>query len=118
MPKQKFEVELDVPEGYEVIDYRQVHSDEWFIGLNGNARVWQFVSDSKDPTFILRKVPKYRDPALPGDWGKDAEFSDDGKEWTKGRIAGYAAHYADDKSRWGKLGAPDWYKFCQILDEQ
>ncbi len=117
MPKQKFEVEVDVPDGYEIVDHRPVRTDETFLSLGMKAKVWEYSRQSGDRAFILRKVPVYRDPVLPADWGKPAHFSDDGKEWVEGRLACYAAHYADDKNRWGASGKHFWYKFCQVLDE-
>lgn len=116
MPKQKFEVELDVPDGYEIVDYRHAGTGDLYIGVAGAVR-WMFFGHSAEKQFILRKVPVYRDPVLPADWGKTARFSHDGKEWVDGRLASYAALNADDKNRWGASGTPFWYKFCQVLDE-
>lgn len=117
MPKQKFEVELDVPDGYEIVDHRPVRTDETFLSLDKKAKVWDFVQESKDNAFILRKLPVYRDPVLPADWGKTARFSDDGKEWIDGVIAGYAAFKKGDDKMWGEFNLPRYYKFCQVLDE-
>lgn len=117
MSKQKFEVELEVPDGWEIVDYRPVRPEEKFLNPDCKVRTWDFVSESRYSTFILRKIPKYREPVLPADWGKAARFSYDGNEWVEGRLASYAAHYADDKHRWGSAGNPYWYAYCQVVDE-
>lgn len=117
MVKQKFEATVDVPDGYEIVDYRKVQSDEHFLGDRGKVVQWPFIKESLDNAMILRKIPQYRDPVLPADWGKKARFSFDGINWADGILASYAAHYADDKNRWGAASKPFWYKFCQVVDE-
>ncbi|MFN9411660.1 MAG: hypothetical protein ACK57V_04675 [Pirellula sp.] len=114
MPKQKFEVELDVPDGYEIDGYRSPKVNELFLNLDGD---WMFSDiDSKRKFFVLRKIQAYRDPVLPADWGKPARFSDDGKEWVEDNIAGYAAWSEDDNWRWGSVSRHEYFKFCQIAD--
>lgn len=117
MPKQKFEVELEVPDGFEIVDYRPVRTDDTFLSLDMKAKVWDFVQESKDNAFILRKVPKYRDPVLPADWGKTARFSDDGEVWIDGPLTGYLHRpsYTDRRVWAGPSGS--WYVHCQVLDE-
>jgi hypothetical protein len=55
MPKQKVEIELEVPAGFRAIDYRPVRTDEWYL-CAGRAR--QNVVDG--PTYadwlILEKL--------------------------------------------------------------
>lgn len=120
MPKQKFEVELDVPEGYEIDRYAVAGAGDTVIRVMASTgerlavRVYPGYSVNPQPEFILRKVPQYRDPVLPADWGKPARFSDDGKTWVEAVLAGYCAFYADDRLRWLAVGESNCFKFCQI----
>ena len=116
MPKQKFEVELDVPDGYEVVDYRPPEPGEVFV-LDPICKPVVAVSGTYYRSlFILRKIPVYRDPVLPADWGKQARFSDDGKEWVEDRLSAYAAWKVEDPRRWGSQDRCEYFKFCQIAD--
>lgn len=115
MPKQKFEVEVDVPDGYEIVDYRHAGTGDLYIGVAGAVR-WMFFGHSAEKQFILRIIPKYRDPVLPADWGKPARFSDDGKEWVEDTLRGYCKFKRQpDEYVWSV--DKRFYKFCQILDE-
>jgi len=53
--------------------------------LNQLNRLWyrRKIEASKPPE------PEYREPVLPGDAGKVCEFSDDGNDWTEGKLRGY-----------------------------
>ena len=115
MPKQKFEVELEVPDGYEIDGYRSPRANELFLNLDGD---WMYSDiDSKRKFFVLRKLPQYRDPVLPADWGKPARFSDDGKEWVEDKVGGYASFTENDPRMWGAYDRCEYFKFCQVLDE-
>lgn len=82
MAKQKVEIEVDVPDGYEATgEFRTpVNSQDIFLlDAHGSIRTgghyWGV------PRIILRRVKQYREPVLPADYGKQCEFSDDGKTW-------------------------------------
>lgn len=124
MAKQKFEVELDVPEGYKIKDFRIASGEDTVIRFSGDAtanpipvRIYRGYTPNPQPEFIIEKIPQYRDPVLPADWGKTARFSDDGKEWVQAELAGYCAYYQDDAHRWLPTGKHACFKFCQVVDE-
>ena len=124
MAKQKFEATVDVPEGYRIKDFRIAGGEDTVIRVLRDptsmpipVRIYAGYTPNPQPEFIIEKIPQYRDPALPADWNKPAQFSDDGITWVEGRLAAYASHYADDKDRWCGVGGSHWYKFCQVVDE-
>lgn len=53
MPKQQITIEVDVPEGWEVIDYRKPRHDEHFVS---NGAVFQSVGESCMEYAIIRKT--------------------------------------------------------------
>ena len=122
MPKQKFEVVVDVPEGYKIKDFRPAAKGDVLVRvINGSltavtcstGRIQSYYASE----FIIEKVIKYRDPVLPADWGKKARFSNDGIRWVDGEIAAFASfldHMGENP--WSDRDA--WhYKYCQVVDE-
>jgi len=62
-----------------------------FVG--SDALQYQFHRDWLTPAEPPKPPqPEYREPVLPGDAGKVCEFSDDGNDWTEGKLRGYAGH--------------------------
>jgi hypothetical protein len=55
--------------------------------------------------------PEWVDAVMPDDWGKEARFGDDKKEWLPGMISGYSA-LPDRSFRW--WSGFSVYKFCQV----
>ena len=54
--------------------------------------------------------PEYREPVLPGDLGKLAEFSLDGNAWTEGKLRGYEGCFW--QSDFGEL--VEWWGYARI----
>ena len=59
MPRVKVELEIDVPEGYEVVAKRKAVYGDILLTVNGRATTW-FGSETEDEYIILRKVIKKR----------------------------------------------------------
>jgi hypothetical protein len=109
----KFEIEADIPEGYEPTgEYRVPGLGEYYL-FSDKAALSNL--NLLSCAIILRKKIQYRDPVLPADCGKTARFSDNGNVWGEDRIRGYeegegiSCHWiASDLVRW---------KFCQTWDQ-
>ena len=124
MAKQKFEGEICVPEGYRIKDFRIAGGEDTVIrvlrdptALPIPVRTYAGYTPNPQPEFIIEKIPQYRDPVLPADWGKKARFSNDGIKWIDGKLAAFASFLdkLDDKP-WGEKDT-FYYKFCQVVDE-
>jgi hypothetical protein len=55
--------------------------------------------------------PEWVDAVMPDDWGKDARFGDDKKEWLPGMISGYSVLPDRSFCWWSGFSV---YKFCQV----
>jgi hypothetical protein len=55
--------------------------------------------------------PEWVDAVMPGDWGKEARFGDDKKEWLPGMISGYSVLPDRSFCWWSGFSV---YKFCQV----
>ena len=82
----------DPPEDLQPGDEYELAPNAWFTSNNARTHRKQ-----EEEIWYRRKVeppkppePEYREPVLPGDAGKECEFSDDCNEWTEGRLRGYA----------------------------
>ena len=47
---------------------------------------------------------EYREPVLPGDYGKECEFSDDGVTWVYSTLIGWCKEQEDDVLTWINWG--------------
>lgn len=108
--KQKIEIEIEVTEGYEVIDFRPPLNDELFLSDSDFKTVLRATYDFTTPKFILRKVKRYREPVLPADLGKVCEFSDNETHWFEGNLIGLIT--TDYGIRWQR--AVGLYQRCRI----
>lgn len=87
--KQKIEIEIEVLQGYEVIDFRPPLNDELFLSDQDFKTVLRANVDFTTPKFILRKVKRYREPVLPADAHSECEVSDDLHDWFSGVLLGF-----------------------------
>lgn len=107
--KQKIEIEIDVPEGYEATgEFRQPRKGE-FILRSGSA-IEAMTDNEFSEGIILRKVKRYREPVLPADLGKVCEFSDNETHWFEGNLIGLIT--TDYGIRWQR--AVGLYQRCRI----
>lgn len=80
MAKQKVEIEVDVPDGYELTgEYRRPNEGDVYLSGSGGINIC--AGDGDFNRLIMRRVKQYREPVLPADYGKQCEFSDAGKTW-------------------------------------
>lgn len=61
MAKQFLEIEIDVPEGYQAVGYRNVKFRELFLNGKGTAEVWRAVQPSTFLHVILKEVKPLSD---------------------------------------------------------
>lgn len=59
---------------------------------------------------------EYREPNLPDDWGKQCEFSEDGKTWTSSKLLGYCKINDSDHVSWSD--GLEYYRHARIAVEQ
>ena len=111
MTIQKVEIEVDVPEGWEVVRFGCANPGEWYFyrGLT----VWQTQNVTVAPVFIVRKVKQYREPVLPADYGKQAEFSSNRIDWEANELTGWLRYHQEDLCSWSNQG-DEWYPYCRI----
>lgn len=114
MPKQKVEIEVDVPAGYEVCKIAPPRAGD--VYLNKHYQPEMAESSWEIPRIILRRVKQYREPVLPADYGKECEFSDDGKNWERHPLLGFCKDSADSCERIWFCGG-FWAKHCRIEKE-
>ena len=81
----------DPPEDLQPGDEHELVAGQWVESLYARARGKQVLS-----IWYRRKIgtpqppePEYREPVLPGDCGKQCEFSDDGSRWFTLDLAGF-----------------------------
>lgn len=114
MPKQDIVLkDVEIPEGFEATgEYRYARPGEWVKAIN-KVSAYKASEGTQIDILILRKLPQWRDPVLPADFEKRAQFSDTGKEWKDGRLFGWHGntrfHWLSDKNV--------YWKFCQVCDE-
>ena len=116
MPKQKIEIEVDVPEdGYEATgEYTNAADGDWYLDHMNRVRCWSG-QKSQCRYIILRRVKQYREPVLPADWGKTCEFSYGGERWTRDRLIGYEKGSEADEEVWQAEAM--YYRYCRIEKE-
>ena len=101
MPKQKIELEVDVPEGQEVWNVATVSSQSW-----------------ADCRITFKPVVKYRDVTA-DDVGREVEVSDDKQKWVKRTLIAalppdlYCPFVTRQKSGTVAMG----YRFARIVDD-
>ena len=114
MTIQKVEIEVDVPEGWEVVRFGIANPGEWYF--YSDLRVWQAQNVTVAPVFIVRKVKQYREPVLPADAGKVVEVRDFAtEEWSPAILDGYLLseifHWKGNRP--GGYSSTQW-KHCRI----
>jgi hypothetical protein len=86
----KFEIEVDCPEGWKVVAYRQINPYEWYLNpINKKAQEWDVDHPSTGMVFVIERIKTYREPVLPADFGKACKFSRDGNDWASGELGGW-----------------------------
>jgi hypothetical protein len=108
--KQKIEIEVDVPDGYEVAEYRKPQLGESYLCGRGEINICHGEGDFN--RLILRRVKQYREPVLPSDKFASSEFSDDEKNWVCSYLKGVVL---DEEFPW-KSGCGS-FRFCRIEKE-
>jgi hypothetical protein len=111
---KKVEIEADVPEGWEAVAYRiPVMGDYHLPECGRQAGLVRATVNYASKRIIVRKLKQYRDPVLPADRGKPAEFSNDGVSWGLGWLAGWYMDGPDDDEPWVDATALGW-GYCRI----
>lgn len=112
---QEINIKLDIPDGYEYVRYGSPDIGELYLDSGGCvAECGEGFRYCK--CFIVRKIKQWRDnPTLPADYDKLAIFSDDGREWTQGRLSGWGLDELDDDYPWISSSGHA-YKFCRVCD--
>jgi hypothetical protein len=104
MPLQKIEIELDVPAGYQLTgEYRKPQAGEKVYDIQTGQVYTELFNPGLDPAFIVIPTKLYREPVLPADYGKVAEFSDDGHRWVVGELIGWTGPKRELGTRWHEL---------------
>jgi hypothetical protein len=107
--------DVEIPDGYEPTgEFRIPNADELF--LLGSKVVSNCTSWVTTQKLVLRKIPQWRDPVLPADYGKKARFSDDKIKWRHGSLTGWSSDGDNDDFPWIEERMHGW-KFCQVCDE-
>ena len=109
MSKQKIEIEIDIPDGYEFVRFGSVGKGDCFINSLGNVDSWTFEGTSPHLMFVVKKVERWR-PANLADVvllmrGEtvEARFRDSAKQdWTYARLDGFR-----------RRPAACWYSPCE-----
>jgi hypothetical protein len=111
----KFEIEIDCPEGWKVVAFRQIKPGEWYLSyISAMPQQWKATHVSQGMVFILERIKTYREPVLPADYGKVCEFSYDGKCWIEGKLGGYClADWSITQFRWRNNNGTA-YRHCRI----
>lgn len=116
MAKQKIEIEVDVPDGYEATGEFRVPSSRadlyYFEGMVGHGDPGRLAE-----RVILRRVKQYREPVLPADAWKTCEFSDNETNWFSGLLnAWVCSDMKNDGKNWNMVGH-GFFKHCRIEKE-
>jgi hypothetical protein len=109
---QKVEIEVAVPEGWEVVGQRSPRIGDYFLSECSGPLVlanMDFVTNR----IVLRKVKQYREPVLPADYGKQAEFSSNRIDWEANELTGWLRYHQEDLCSWSNQG-DEWYPYCRI----
>ena len=116
--KQEIKIEVDIPDGWEFDRYGVPNVGENYLGMcYGDIHLRQPSDSLVSKYFVIRKIKQWRDPVLPADFGKEARFSDNGKKWNTGELAGWFKEDADDDMVWVSKSIHG-YRFCQVCDEE
>lgn len=87
MMKQKIEIELEIPAGWEFVRH-DIPLEGEFILLG--AAPYKVGCSMSKREFILRKVKVYINPLLPTDYDKPCIVSNDNKIWSEnGNLTGW-----------------------------
>jgi hypothetical protein len=112
MAVKKFEIEVDLPDGWEAVEYRVPQFGEFFLGTASHPVT---ACDMSTPWLIVRRAKQYREPVLPADAEKVVEVrSDELATWEEATLVGYRHH---DPLPWNvraDSSKPFLYKFCRI----
>lgn len=74
-------VNIDVPEGWQVVRYGPVRQGQHYLSESGAGLVVVRMAEvdlTRLTLFVVEKAKRYREPVLPADVGKECEFSDVG----------------------------------------
>jgi hypothetical protein len=110
----KFEIDIDCPEGWKVVDLRQPKRGEHILLMEEGCPIAEQARYDwiRTPVVILERIKKYREPKLPDDFGKECEFSHDGVEWAKSKLEGWLSCYASERLPWScEKGC---FEYCRI----
>lgn len=98
MPKQKIEIEIDIPEGYEFVAHRKALHGETYINNHGNISVWTGGKSHGVYSIVRKTKPPFQWPA----WLKAAAIAKD----ESGYVCAYSIEPAFRDGYWiGKSDA-------------
>ena len=107
----KYEIEIDkVPEGWAPIAVGSPKIGEYYLWDGKPLK--STIEGYGSVYVILERIKQYREPVLPSDFGKRAEFSDDGVQWTIGTVGGWCKYDDEDEFTWMCITCG--YKHCRI----
>ena len=120
MPKQKLEIEIEVPDGYRCLGFGHVLLGTLFLNSNSGVDRWNLSDPSKGQYFILERVERWR-PATVEDVIRSLKgeevvvrFADSDREWKAGRrLKGVST-----------TGIYEWFdgqfcwELCEVLDTE
>lgn len=119
MPKQKLEVEIEVPDGYRCVGFGHALPGTLFLNSNSGVDCWNLSDVSKGQYFILERVERWR-PATVEDvirslQGEDVKARFRGpatEEWCGGKLCGVREY--DKYETW--LCQHMGWRDCEVLD--
>lgn len=120
MPKQKLEIEINVPDGYRCVGFGHVLPGTKLLGENGDAYTWHGKEPSKGQYLILERIEHWR-PATVEDVIRSLQgekvvvrFADADRDWkTDRRLQGVSTtgiyKWFDGRFCW---------ELCEVLDTE
>jgi hypothetical protein len=106
----KYEIEIDCPEGWKPVAFREPRRGDYFLTPYGECMKANV--SFKGDLLIVEPTKTYREPVLPADYGKQVEFSDDGVQWFSWNLEGWHKDTEDDDVPWASQSGS--YKHCRI----
>jgi hypothetical protein len=116
MPKQKIEIEVDVPEGWKIVRYEKPEVGEHFISLPGTVAKWRAPNNCRNAYPIVERVEQWR-PATVDDVIRSlqgekvaARFYNAPYDLIYGTLCGFSE---TAKHKW--INEASRYQFCEVL---
>lgn len=121
MPKQKLEIEIEVPDGYRCVGFGHALPGASYMAPDGFVCVWDGVNPTAGQYVIISPIERWR-PATVDDvirslQGQDVDARFRGpatNQWVGGKICGFREY--DKYGRW--LCQHKSWEHCEVLDTQ